>query len=115
MALPRLNVVFGVWQCDKKNHGWREGPPLTVACEVSICWPGLHPPGKSAFKRKKNTAFRHAPRVPHSEHWPVINANRQLTADWEHRSMSGVSVNLTAAVPLRTPSFQKRHFYAAIG
>jgi len=27
-ALPRLNVVFGVRQCDKKNHGWREGPPL---------------------------------------------------------------------------------------
>jgi len=32
MALPRLDVVFGVRQCDKKNHGWREGPPLTVAC-----------------------------------------------------------------------------------
>jgi len=57
-ALPRFNVVFGVWQCDKKNHGWREGPPLTVACEVSICWPGLHPPGKVRFKRKKNLAFR---------------------------------------------------------
>ena len=22
---PRLDVVFRVWQCDKKNHGWREG------------------------------------------------------------------------------------------
>jgi len=32
MELPRLGVVFGVWQCDKENHGWREGPPLTVAC-----------------------------------------------------------------------------------
>ena len=28
----RFTVVFGVWQCDKENHGWREGPPLTVAC-----------------------------------------------------------------------------------
>ena len=73
--LPRLGLVFGLRQCDKKNHGWREGPPLTVACEVSICWPGLHPPGKVRFKRKKNTAFRYPPRVPHSEHWPVINAN----------------------------------------
>ena len=77
-GLPRLDVVFGVWQCDKKNHGWREGPPLTVACKVSICWPGLHPPGKVRFKRKKNTAFRCPPRVPHSEHWPVINAIRKL-------------------------------------
>ncbi len=54
--LPRLDVVLGVWQCDKENHGWREGPPLTVACKVSICWPGLHPPGKVRFKLKKNTA-----------------------------------------------------------
>jgi len=56
-ALPRFNVVFGVWQCDKKNHGWREGPPLTVACEVSICWPGLHPPGKISIQTKKEYCF----------------------------------------------------------
>jgi hypothetical protein len=29
--LPRLDVVFRVRQCDKENHGWREGLPLTVA------------------------------------------------------------------------------------
>jgi hypothetical protein len=29
---PRVDVVFCFWQCDKKNHGWREGPPLTVPC-----------------------------------------------------------------------------------
>jgi hypothetical protein len=23
--------------------------------QVSICWPGLHPPGKVSFERKKNT------------------------------------------------------------
>ena len=28
----RLNVVFGFRHCDKENHGWLEGPPLTVAC-----------------------------------------------------------------------------------
>jgi hypothetical protein len=27
-----VDVVFVLWQCDKENHGWREGPPLTVPC-----------------------------------------------------------------------------------
>ena len=30
MGSPRVDVVFWFRQCDKKNHGWREGPPLTV-------------------------------------------------------------------------------------
>ena len=30
---PRVDVVFRLWQCDKENHGWREGPPLTVAAK----------------------------------------------------------------------------------
>jgi hypothetical protein len=25
MGLPRVDVVFCFWQCDKENHGWREG------------------------------------------------------------------------------------------
>jgi hypothetical protein len=25
-GLPRLTVVFGLSQCDKENHGWRERP-----------------------------------------------------------------------------------------
>ena len=29
--LPRLDVVFRLRQCDKENHRWREGLPLTVA------------------------------------------------------------------------------------
>jgi hypothetical protein len=29
---PGVDVVFRLWQCDKENHGWREGPPLTVPC-----------------------------------------------------------------------------------
>src|SRR5690242_17820949 len=56
--LPRIELVFRFGQCDNENHGWCEGPPPTVACEVPICWPGLHPPGKVSFRRKKNTAFR---------------------------------------------------------
>ena len=27
---PGVDVVFRLWQCDKENHGWREGPPVTV-------------------------------------------------------------------------------------
>ena len=30
---PRIGLVFGLWQCDKENHGWREGLPLTVAAK----------------------------------------------------------------------------------
>jgi hypothetical protein len=30
---PRVDVVFCIWQCDKENHGWREGPPVTVLCQ----------------------------------------------------------------------------------
>ena len=33
MGLPRVDVVLRLWQCDKENHGWREGPPLTVLCQ----------------------------------------------------------------------------------
>jgi len=29
---PPIDVVFQLWQCDKENHDWLEGPPLTVAC-----------------------------------------------------------------------------------
>ena len=27
MGSPRVDAVFCFWQCDKENHGWREGPP----------------------------------------------------------------------------------------
>src|SRR5262249_20748028 len=27
MQSPRIGLVFWLWQCDKENHGWREGPP----------------------------------------------------------------------------------------
>ena len=33
MGSPRVDVVFRLWQCDKENHGWREGPPVTVLCQ----------------------------------------------------------------------------------
>ena len=52
MGSPRDDVVFRLWQCDKENHGWREGPPLTVPAKVSICWSGLHPPAKSVSNKR---------------------------------------------------------------
>jgi hypothetical protein len=32
MGLPRFDVAFPVRQCDKENHGWREGLAATVPC-----------------------------------------------------------------------------------
>ena len=49
----RVDVAFRLWQCDKENHGWREGPPRPFPAKVSICWPGLHPPAKSVSNKKR--------------------------------------------------------------
>jgi hypothetical protein len=38
MQSPRIELVFGLWQCDKENHGWREGPAADrVLDRVPIC------------------------------------------------------------------------------
>jgi hypothetical protein len=50
---PRVDVVFRLWQCDKDNHGWREGPPLTVLWQSVDLLPGLHPPAKSISNEKR--------------------------------------------------------------
>jgi hypothetical protein len=70
---PRVDLVFLLWQCDKENHGWREGPPLTVPCQSFDPLAGPSPSGKVSFERKKNTAFRCRSRASHLEHWPDIN------------------------------------------
>jgi hypothetical protein len=49
-------LVLRIGQCDKENQGWREGPPLTVSCQVPIRG-GPSPSRHIRFKRKKNTAF----------------------------------------------------------
>jgi len=68
---PRVDVVFLLWQCDKENHGWREGRPLTVAAKFRS-ETGLHPPGKVSSERKKNIAFcQFEANRPYSQHWPV--------------------------------------------
>src|SRR5580698_428132 len=60
---PRVGVVFRLRQCDKENQGWREGPPLTVACQSFDLPAGPSPSGKFKFERKKNTAFSGPPRA----------------------------------------------------
>jgi hypothetical protein len=64
MGSPRVDVVFGLWQCDKENHGWREGPPVTVLCQSFDLLAGPSPSGKVSFERKKNTDFRSWPPPP---------------------------------------------------
>jgi hypothetical protein len=56
LPLPRIGVVFRLWQCDKNNQDWREGPPLTVLCQSSDLPDRPSPSGKFSFRRKKNTA-----------------------------------------------------------
>ena len=55
-----VDVVFRLWQCDKKNQGWREGPPLTVPCQSFDLLPGLHPPVKSVSNEEKEYCFTSA-------------------------------------------------------
>jgi hypothetical protein len=50
---PRSDLVFRLWQCDKKNHGWREGPPLTVPCQSFDLLAGPSPSGKVSQSRTK--------------------------------------------------------------
>jgi hypothetical protein len=71
MGSPRLDVVFRLWQCDKENHGRREGPPLTVLCKSFDLLVGPSPSDEVSFKRKKNTAFHRRLRASHSGDWPV--------------------------------------------
>jgi len=55
---PGVDVVFRLWQCDKENHGWCEGPPVTVLCQSFDLLAGPSPSDKVSFERKKNTALR---------------------------------------------------------
>jgi hypothetical protein len=57
MGLPRVDVVLRLWQCDKENHGWREGPPLTVLCQSVDLLAGPSPSDKVSFEREKEYCF----------------------------------------------------------
>ena len=53
MGLPRDDVVFRLWQCDKENHGWREGPPLTVPRQSFDLLAGPSPSRQNQLRTKK--------------------------------------------------------------
>ena len=64
MGLPRDDVVFRLWQCDKENHGWREGPPLTVPCQsFDLLGRAFTLATKSASNEKRILLYA---RLPHS-------------------------------------------------
>jgi hypothetical protein len=53
---PRIDLVFSFRQCDKKNQGWREGPPLFNALPRSD-WRWAFTLRSNQFEQKKNIAF----------------------------------------------------------
>jgi hypothetical protein len=53
---PRVGVVFHLRQCDKENQGWREGPPLTVACQ-SFDLPAGPSPSGIQIRTKEEYSF----------------------------------------------------------
>ena len=53
MGLPRDDVVFRLRQCDKENHGWREGPPLTGSCQSFDLLAGPSPSRQNQLRTKK--------------------------------------------------------------
>ena len=62
MGSPRVDVVFRLWQCDKENHGWREGPPVTVLCQSFRSAGRAFTLRLNQFRtKKKNTALRCRP------------------------------------------------------
>jgi hypothetical protein len=46
-------LVFSFGQCDKENHGWREGLPLKRTLPGIDLVTGLHPPDKSVQMKKR--------------------------------------------------------------
>src|SRR5882762_1986886 len=57
MGSPRDDVVFRLGQCDKENHGWREGPPLTVPCQSFDLLAGPSPSRQNQLRTKKEYSF----------------------------------------------------------
>jgi hypothetical protein len=57
MGSPRVDVVFRLWQCDKENHGWREGPPVTVLCQSFRSAGRAFTLRQSQFRTKKEYTF----------------------------------------------------------
>jgi hypothetical protein len=79
MGSPRDDVVFRLWQCDKENHGWREGPPLTVPCQSFDLLAGPSPSRQNQLRTKKEYSF--APLAARSSIRTLAGLKR-LTSQW---------------------------------
>ena len=109
---PRIDLVFRFWQCDKENHGWREGLPLTVSAKFRS-EAGLHPPGKVIPERKREYCFPTLAATPHSEHWPVF---MRFTEKWKAASPAlttsirapFTAPNIWTAMRVSTPTTHSR-------
>ena len=113
--LPRLAIVFRLWQCDKENHGWREGPPLTVSAKFRSAGRAFTLPVKSVSNEKR-ILLSITRQDEHSEDRPVIVAfpendvspcrlarvNKRKTPDTE---VDEVQPRLTATPPGRTANY----------
>jgi hypothetical protein len=71
MQSPRIGLVFGLWRCDKENHGWREGPPLTVSWLEFGSVEGLHPFGIFNSNEKRILPSAALRKRLHFGDWPV--------------------------------------------
>ena len=58
MGSPRLDVAFRFWECDKENHGGREGPPLVLSARIAPAGRAFTLPVDSLSNEKKNAHFR---------------------------------------------------------
>jgi hypothetical protein len=68
---PRIGLVFWLGQCDKVNHGWREGPPLTDSLQGCDLLEGLHPPGIFNSNEKRILPSAVIRKPMHFGDWPV--------------------------------------------
>ena len=64
MGSPRVDVVFRLWQCDKENHGWREGPPMNVTLLKFRSVGRAFTLRQSQFRTKKEYCFAEAGASP---------------------------------------------------
>ena len=77
---PRIGLVFWLGQCDKENHGWREGPPLTDSLQGCDLLEGLHPPGIFNSNKKEYC------RLPPSANAIILGIGRFITT---YRPLTG--------------------------
>jgi hypothetical protein len=96
MGLPRIELVFRFRQCDKKNHGWCEGPPVTVLCQSFRSAGRPSPSGQISFEREKNTALHCCPPVLTQNIGRLFSATRRMPpkgSSWRSIPSSRLHIN----------------------